>query len=226
MVTCTRCGRDSAIGGTFENVTFVGTRMNVAVTCPHCGGLFDAAAGGDGTFSTVGGRLRRVATGVRLLADESRQHPDSVPSLVRVLRTQQGVTSTADLASAIDAATENDFASVTAWLRENEWLAGWVGGISGLATFLLTLLMMLTGSGSAGAPSTQSQTVNVTVTNGLSDADLERIIGEVLRQSQPQVQPAPSTRRAGRSPARNLPCDCGSGLKYKKCCGQPGGSCG
>lgn len=64
-VRCPHCDHDSHFGITLTNLTVVGAAMNVAVTCTHCGQVFDATGGGDGTFSTVGGRLQRVSDAVR-----------------------------------------------------------------------------------------------------------------------------------------------------------------
>ncbi|MGY6412027.1 MAG: UPF0149 family protein [Alkalilacustris sp.] len=51
-------------------------------------------------------------------------------------------------------------------------------------------------------------------------------IGTILRQSRPELfRPPPANLsampfKAGRRPGRNDPCPCGSGRKYKKCCGR------
>ena len=51
--------------------------------------------------------------------------------------------------------------------------------------------------------------------------DLEFIHGEVDNQSYKQTNesPKPQPIRAKPSIGRNEPCPCGSGKKYKKCCG-------
>jgi hypothetical protein len=79
--TCPRCGFGQRMGITFTNVTFEGNAMNVAVDCPRCGATFDATGGGDGTFSTVGGRLMRVWRGMQVAADISRWDRDRVLEL-------------------------------------------------------------------------------------------------------------------------------------------------
>lgn len=47
----------------------------------------------------------------------------------------------------------------------------------------------------------------------------EQLPGEDEKKLPPPVDPIQS----GEKPNRNDPCDCGSGLKYKKCCGKAGG---
>ena len=39
-----------------------------------------------------------------------------------------------------------------------------------------------------------------------------------------KAKPRPVVRRASERVGRNDPCPCGSGKKYKQCCGKPGGS--
>lgn len=85
-VVCPRrgCHAQFTIGVTFENVSITGAAMNVAVTCPRCGLTFDATGGGDGTFSTVDGRLMRVADELRRLG---QAHP-GVEDELRALRAE------------------------------------------------------------------------------------------------------------------------------------------
>ncbi len=40
------------------------------------------------------------------------------------------------------------------------------------------------------------------------------------KESKPKRSPQPSSARVGKEPGRNDPCPCGSGKKYKKCCGR------
>lgn len=82
QVTCPHCGTTQQIGMTLTDVTFEGIGgMNVAVTCPHCGRTLDATGGGDGTFSTVGGRLMRVWRGMQVASDVSRWDRDELLGL-------------------------------------------------------------------------------------------------------------------------------------------------
>jgi len=38
----------------------------------------------------------------------------------------------------------------------------------------------------------------------------------------PKIRYTPGMRKTEPGPGRNRPCPCGSGLKWKKCCGHPG----
>lgn len=70
----------------FTNVTFSGNGRNVEVGCPGCGLRFEGAPGGDGTFSTVGGRLQKVAD---YIASADRDTLDSLRSLIEQAREER-----------------------------------------------------------------------------------------------------------------------------------------
>ncbi len=70
---CPTCHFEQVLPFTFENVMITGAAMKVAVTCPICRTVFDAAPGGDGTFSTIGGRLQQVRAAAEALADMTVQ---------------------------------------------------------------------------------------------------------------------------------------------------------
>ncbi len=57
-------------------------------------------------------------------------------------------------------------------------------------------------------------TENALVANITFDADCEENITEL-----DAVLNKPATQRFEKTPERNDPCSCGSGKKYKKCCG-------
>lgn len=70
-LSCPRCGHIYETGVHLESVSFQGIGgMNIVVPCPRCGHEWDATGGGDGTWSTVGGRLVRVAEAVSRLDGE------------------------------------------------------------------------------------------------------------------------------------------------------------
>ncbi len=55
--------------------------------------------------------------------------------------------------------------------------------------------------------------------NRLQERKRDEQRDEQTTEAAPAAQPAQSDRVAG----RNDPCPCGSGRKYKKCCGKAGG---
>lgn len=83
---CPRCGSEYSDQAHLEQVTFVGNGNNVVIPCPACGLEWDATGGGDGTFSSIGGRLVRVA---RTLAAADRAELERLRAEVeRIARAQ------------------------------------------------------------------------------------------------------------------------------------------
>jgi hypothetical protein len=225
FVRCPLCGTDQLLPAHFTNVTFSGGLTNIAVTCRACGRAFDAASG-DGAYSTIVGRLQRVTAGVRILLDESRDDPAHARQLLELLerhRTER--TSPSQLADEIGEATAGGYSGFRTWLKENQDLAQWVGAGASVAAFLVMIILAFFDKPSSQAPAGPHVVVNVQTP---TDAELEERIREALKASRISTgQPtAPgdseTARRAGRSPARNAPCPCGSGKKYKRCHGAPG----
>lgn len=213
-VMCPRCSQETTIGMVFENVRFQDNGAgNISVRCGNCGLGFDAAPGRQVTVSTIGGRLRWAMQGARLLAEEGSQNPDKFGRLLKVLEEEKDrASSTAQIADAIEEATAGSFSAFTNWLKANEAYAQWIG--------LLFIIAQLLGFGSTpSAPPDVNVTVNVTP----SEDELKRLVDKAVRQLEEGRKPTPlRARRAGRSPARNEACPCGSGVKFKKCCGRPG----
>jgi hypothetical protein len=52
-----------------------------------------------------------------------------------------------------------------------------------------------------------------------STRDLYQVEDTLVASVEVMVQPAPERRPSSARPRRNKPCPCGSGLKFKKCCG-------
>lgn len=228
VVTNPSCRTTQRIPVTFTNVKFVNCDTNIGVGCPLCGADFDAAPGGDGTYSTVGGRIQRMATGVRTLLAESRSDPVLHNLLIGVLQQHRDVPiSPSRLAEEIGLATSGGYGGFRQWLQENEWVAGWVGAGGQLAGILLMIIMYFAQSSPdrpdpAQPSSPPSVVVNV---HTPTDAEIRQRIEEALTaagvetgDSSARSYPR-SERRTGRAPARNVPCPCGSGAKYKRCHG-------
>jgi hypothetical protein len=122
-----------------------------------------------------------------------------------------------------------DKTAVAAQIKESVPALGDVGdflksrsGVA-LATWLAVLVailnLIITSEHSSTAPA-PSQVVNVQV-GGPSEQQIEEWIKDALAKQSPPAVTAPA-QVVGSAPARNLPCPCGSGVKYKKCCGAPG----
>jgi SEC-C motif len=209
------------VPGVFSGVTISGCATNVAVRCSHCRKHFDAAPGESVHIDTVGGRLRSVVTGARLLLTEAAQDPVAAELLVDVLGRQPAVASPTQIADVIDAQIGSAFAGFVDWLRENQWFAQWLGAGVSVAGFVATLVLANPGSGEKLPTSVPSapQPVVVQVTPSFTDAQFEELIQRAIQAQSRENQV--DKRRPGRAPARNQPCHCGSGNKYKRCCGAP-----
>lgn len=215
FATCPHCGTTTALGITFTDVTFGGNAMNVAVTCSNCQRKFDAAPG-DGTYSTIGGRLRRVREGVRVFVDELNQDPHVAAVLAELVRQQSRMGTTPDLlAEQLDSARGGSSAFAS-WLRENEWVASWLG-------LLLTVILAVVDHTKAASSEPATPPPAKAAVQMPNDNELDRIIQQAIsdmERGRPEQQQV--ARRPGRAPARNSSCPCGSGLKFKRCHGTPG----
>lgn len=83
-------------------------------------------------------------------------------------------------------------------------------------------------------PGTEGQPLSLTVCDEVRKAAIEDILQQQGLVGNIEVNPAaeenlqelnvilhkPQTQLVEQKPQRNDPCSCGSGLKYKKCCGQ------
>lgn len=176
-VECTECGHRFTIGLTLQDVSIEGAAMNIAVTCPRCGVTFDATGGGDGTFSTLDGELRRVGDAARSLRNALVHAPtEELRELRRTLierRDDLGIDLGEELISS------GHFPTFEAWAQRNPALLNTL--LAGAIPILIYILTVLGG---------QDVTVNVDVAPavveepaGLTDEDLDRVVEELLREA-------------------------------------------
>jgi hypothetical protein len=207
---CPNCGSVFEDGVTLTGVTIVGARTNIQVTCPACNHQFEGAPGGDGTFSTIGGRIHRIAT---FVAGADRDVLEALKN---------------DLQLAVK---ERDQARAEVALAA----AGWMPPKDGKSRRSMSLaeqrIWQIT-------PLLLAVILWVLSQKGqVSAADVERIFRAELARHQAvsptsvpapligpampasDVAPTPSTS----PPRRNAPCECGSGHKFKYCHGAPEG---
>lgn len=170
-VTCPVCGTRFSIGITFEQVTIVGAGMNVAVDCPRCGETFDATGGGDGTFSTIGGELRRVteaAQSVRnALADVD---PAELAGLWRAIAEARQKPDVEQAVSEQLAA----FPAFEEWAKRNPAL---MKVLLGAIPVLLLILSMLH---QESAPPAAPDRPSIIVHKQPNDEELEQLVRDVL----------------------------------------------
>ncbi|WP_284535306.1 YecA family protein [Nocardioides sp. T2.26MG-1] len=187
------CRHSFPIGLDLDTVTFVGNGMNVAVECPRCHRRFDATGGGDGTFSTVGGRLRRVAKFISEADDGTlnslRQDLERASENHDVERARQSL------------AEAGIAASGSKWQDPNFVLA--------FISLLIAVIGLVLQQRAAGDSPTKEQIDKLI---SLEEAQLS--------ESGEHASSGPSVSRDITSqPGRNDLCPCGSTRKYKRCHG-------
>ena len=131
---CPFCGTKNQIL-TANRLTIVGsTAMNVSVECGGCGRDFDAAPGGPGTFSSIGGRLRRVASALAH-ADE-----DELTALLEALRQAERESAGPERTAELVEQAAPRLGALNLWLKGHQHLAGWGQLLLGLIMLVLYLL--------------------------------------------------------------------------------------
>lgn len=170
-VTCPVCGTRFSIGITFEQVTIVGAGMNVAVDCPRCGETFDATGGGDGTFSTVGGELRRVTEAARSVRN-ALAHADPA-ELAALRRALDEARQKPDIEQAVREQLPA-FPAFEEWAKRNPALMKVLLGA--IPVLLLILSMLHQESTPPAAPDQPS----IIVVRQPDDEEIEQVVRDVL----------------------------------------------
>jgi hypothetical protein len=205
-MTCTRCGlafdADNLIGGPPGAVVHL---SNVGTNCPRCGGPARNRDEGEHRLDAWG-NWRSVASLLRE-ADASGQ---DYAKLLRILKASQAREDSAEVV-ADQVASQTPFKALAQWMLSNKGVA--------VATWLPVLLVVLGWlvhqvARVGNSDPNPGTTVNVVVNEGPSEAEIESRIRSALQQRQR------ATLRVPR-PGRNQPCLCGSGRKFKRCCGSP-----
>lgn len=181
------------IGLDLDTTSFSGNGMNVAVECPRCGRRFDATGGGDGTFSTVGGRFRRVAKFISE-ADET--------TLSGLLQDLEDARRLRDVSRAKERLSEAGISvSGTKWHDSNFVLT--------LVTLLITVIGLVLQQRASGDAPTKAQI------DKLISIEEQKTVGTA-----DPPDPNTTSQEGGVPTARrNALCPCGSARKYKRCHG-------
>ena len=193
---CDTCGtvfRSGIVVENSTNITFVGNR---AGPCPVCGGMGHIP---DGVFNFVGNTIEILAAPQRTVEELSR--------LSRILREAREKKQTPeDVAQTI----RKELPELS---RLADFLPQTRAEFYAFLTLIVTVIALLSQGGGGGK--TTNITVNQTINQVLVDTDksAKSSVHPSTRQAHPPEKVAP---KAG----RNAPCPCGSGKKYKKCCGR------
>lgn len=208
-MVCANCGLD------FEADNFIGaspgTQVDISgsrVNCPRCGEMAEQRQ--SGVFEVdAAGRWRLLAEALRP-ADVTRDDYERLFAMLEAA--QREAASPAELAAKIDDEAPA-FSALGQWFLSGHGVA--------IATWLAVVIPVILWMLSRMEPPAPSAppVVNVTV-NVPGSTPSEEQIQQQIEQALKAVLDQPTTgRRAGRSPARNAPCPCGSGEKYKRCHG-------
>lgn len=210
LVTCEACGRVTRLPD-IQGATFRGNGRNIVVRCA-CGNEIEPVPRGDIVVSTVGGRLtwqalRTAASSVaRAAPEELAELRDALTSLSERLDKRANFEALADEIASLN----QGFGQLSAEVRKgsqglnSEQVGLW---LTVLIAFITMVLQW---------KATNAQTIG--------PEELERILREVVPAASAPAAPPALTRPAPAQlpkPARNAPCACGSGIKYKKCHGAP-----
>lgn len=194
-------------GSYLKNVTL--EMSGIHMPCPRCGQVNQPALP-DGVYNAGGGRWELVR---RITEDLASAHaaPEEFENLIRLLRAAEaGGQSASQVAGAIE--TETPFHQLAETIRRHPNITNLI--ISNLVSIIVTIIVAVFLTPTS-APSTASGQTNLT------QRQIDQIAARVTRQlEKDEKQTSPPGRDAPirEGPARNKPCYCGSGIKYKKCC--------
>lgn len=193
-VVCDSCGTF------FINRNIIGGSGTVTFTsvgvepCPNCEGMGRVP---DGTYQLANDSVR-LLQGPNRTKDELKRFANILRGIV------EDNTSVEEAVSTVRHEFP-DLAPVMEEIRKTrnaEWQQFWI-------KVILTIIGLL-----AASQNVDIQDVNI---------DIDRAIDITVEQQSRQA-PRRDASRTARKIGRNDPCPCGSGKKYKKCCGNPVGS--
>ena len=193
-------------GPTSATVTITDSHVN----CPRCGAWADQIQ--EGTFDVApDGTWRHLAAALRTpdaTAEDYRQ-------LAELLRHARSAGAPQEQVADEIATTTPVFGGLADFLKspQMQGLAMWITVLLMVLSLYITYLTLEETEHAPPVPApAPAPVVNVRIDQP-SEQQIEQWIAGALRQTQGDTS----------SPARNRPCVCGSGKKFKKCCGAPGG---
>jgi SEC-C motif len=214
---CNRCGthfgqNGVVFKGDFSGVTLGQGHLNVTSQCPRCGAMNKPALP-DGQYNIRGGRweLARRVTRDILSQPRTAEEIRRLAEVAREARANGG--NDEQIATAIE--NNTSFGSLAETIRKvnREHPPGW-------GAYVLSIILSVIGIAfpyimSAINSPTVAPSVPPPAVTGLSPDQIDRIARQVAQDLEGQ-----QSRPVGKA-NRNEPCTCGSGVKYKKCCGDP-----
>jgi hypothetical protein len=214
---CTNCGLRWGDGTGPGLLSVSGDATNITVAdnwmqCPRCGTLNKQALP-DGTYNIRNGQwqlIRRIAKDM-LSAQAVRTDYIELAELIRAANASGDDVET--IATTIE--RETPFKSLAQTMREHP--PGWGAVIIPIIISIVLWLFSSPLTETANAPAQHSQQAAVQHLSPQQINQLASQIADDLEKRDIRVSPPMSVS----VPGRNQACYCGSGIKYKKCCGDP-----
>ena len=186
---CDRCGTAFPSGIFIGNVTNLTLMGNRAGPCPKCGAMGHVP---DGVFNVLGAAIEIISAPSRTF--------EELTKLSAILQESQALN---ESPAAVAEKVEREIPGLSVLMElmpQNQ--ANWYAFISVLLT-IIQLYFLFSPPASSHATSAPQITINQVIEQTI-------INGQV-------IQPVP--KRGAKKIGRNEQCPCGSGIKYKKCCG-------
>jgi hypothetical protein len=215
---CSRCGHnygDSpggaplliADGSSVKNLTL--EMGGIRMPCPRCGQV-NRPALPDGVYNAGGGRWQLV----RLITEDltsAQAARDDFAKLVRLVRAAEAEGRDASEVADVIAA-ETPFHRLAETISKHPNITSNVIAVivSVVTAFIIAALHV----GSSPAPAAP-----VHLTQQQINEIAEKVAHQLEKDGQQEASSSVGHPPAREGPARNKPCYCGSGIKYKKCCG-------
>jgi len=186
---CDTCGAIFRSGFVVENATNITFSGNRSGPCPACGSMGHIP---DGVFNFVGTTIEVLSAPQRTV--------DELSHLSKILReATEHTQSPEQVAETIRQQLPGLSALIELLPRTRAELYGFLA-------LIIAVIALMTQGGDGEAPHI---TVNQTINYVLAEQDTVK----------PIESPQPHIKQSKRKVGRNEPCPCGSGKKYKKCCG-------
>jgi SEC-C motif len=170
----------------------------------------------NGSYNVRGGRweVARQITRDVLSAIATRE---DIANLAELIKEAQARGAGAEqIAAAIESNTPFSDLAATVRKFQRAHPPGWGAWI--LAIIIPLILSLIVPSAGTSEPAHQNISSSAAV-QSVSPHQIDEITRQVANEL--KRQDLHSRQRPGRAPERNTSCICGSGVKYKKCCGDP-----
>lgn len=190
---CDTCGavfRSGIVVKNSTNITFAGNR---AGPCPACGGTGHIP---DGVFNFIGNTIEILSAPKRTV--------DELSHLTNILRE----------AKEKQRSPEEVAEKIREELPELSGLADLLPKTRAELYAFLALIVAVIALSTQGNPG-GNNTTNITV-----EQTINQVFLETDKAAKPNEVARPPAKRVSPKIGRNEPCPCGSGKKYKKCCGR------